>query len=56
MQGGHSGRLVARAAALAAELASCVGELPTPVDTQPPAVERSVLSTKEAAAWLGVSV
>jgi len=51
-------RVLARAAALAAELVACVGELPTPEDNSPPAAtatEARALSTKEAAARLGVT-
>src|SRR5262245_3054000 len=56
MQGGEQRRVLARAAALAAQLTACIGELPTPGEESAPALERTVLSTREAAVWLGVSM
>lgn len=54
--GGNHGQVLARAAALAAELLACVGELPTPEENSPPAIEeRGALSTEEAARRLGVT-
>jgi len=54
--GGNHGRVIEHVRALATALAVCVGELPTPAENSPVAVEEPrALSTREAARLLGVS-